>query len=514
MYGGIFIMESASKLLKNTLILAASTIVLRFFTLFFQSYLASSVGAEKLGLFGIVSSVGVVFATISISGIRFSVTRLVAEEDSRGNRNPHSLMRCAFLYATFFGVLSGIAMFFGAGLLSRYWVMDSSVATALRIMAVSMPLIALGSVAEGYFAAKQKIFRLVVVEVVAQVLRIAFVVFSFSGNTTFSVTDILSLGMLIGEGSLALGVLILYLAETIGKKEASPTDKNLLRIGKTALPLAVSAYMRTGLSSLGQIIIPHGLKKSGMKSTTAFSTYGIITQMALPVVMFPAALLGALGEILVPRLTQSQMQGKSLGVSYIVNRALRIGVVFSLGVAGVMCFYSDLLGQAVYNSPEAGFYIRMFSLIVPVIYIDSVTDGCLKGLGQQVYSMIYNVLEGIMNVVLLLMLLPRMAIIGYIAVMYIKEIFNAVLSIRRLSKVTSVDIKSMGIFTTLVCTIGAGVFCNIALPAANVWTKTAGYLAFYISLLYVVSAVSRDDIRWVLRLCKENTAKNVDKTAS
>lgn len=507
-------MESASKLLKNTLILAASTIILRFFTLFFQSYLASSIGAEKLGLFGIISSVGVVFATISISGIRFSVTRLVAEEESRGNQNPRALMRCAFLYAAFFGTLSGLTMFFGADLLSHYWVMDSSVASALRIMAISMPFIALGSVAEGFFTAKQKVFRLVAVEVGAQLLRIAFVIFAFSQKIHLSVTDILSFGMLIGEGSLAVGMLALYFCATVNKKEHSPTDKNLSRLGKTALPLAVSAYMRTGLSSLGQIIIPHGLRKRGMRSTTAFSTYGVITQMALPVVMFPAALLGALGEILVPRLTQSQVQGKKIGVSYIANRALRIGVVFSLGVAGLMYFYSDLLGQAVYKSSEAGFYIKIFAPIIPVIYIDSVTDGCLKGLGQQVYSMIYNVLEGIINVVLLLILLPRVAIIGYIAVMYIKEVFNAVLSIRRLFKVTSVDFKSIGIFTTLICSAGAGIFCNIAFPMASVIVKIVAYLCFYISLLYVVSAVSRDDIRWILRLCRENNAKNVDKMAS
>ena len=510
-------MESASKLLKNTLILALSTIVLRFFTLFFQSYLASAIGAEKLGVFGIISSVGVVFATVSISGIRFSVTRLVAEEESQGNPYPHSLMRCAFLYALFFGMVSGLTMFFGADLLSHYWVMDSSVASALRIMAISMPLIAFGSVAEGFFAAKQKVFRLVVVELAAQISRILFVMLAFSKNIPLSVTDILSVGMLIGEGSLAVGMLLLYFAETINKKEVTPTDKNLRRLGKTALPLAVSAYMRTGLSSLGQIIIPHGLKKSGMKSSAAFSTYGVITQMAFPIVMFSAALLGALGEILVPRLTQSQVQGKKLGVSYIVNRALRIGVVFSFGVAGVMYFYSGLLGKSVYNSIEAGFYIKIFALIVPVIYIDCVTDGCLKGLGQQVYSMIYNVLEGIMNVVLLFILLPRVAIIGYIAVMYIKEIFNAYLSIRRLSKVTSVDFKSMGILTSLICSAGAGIFCNIAFPTATVYVKIAVYLCFYVSLLYVGSGVSRDDIRWILHLCRENNAKKpilgVDKTA-
>ena len=132
--------------------------------------------------------------------------------------------------------------------------------------------------------------------------------------------------------------------------------------------------------------------------------------------------------------------------------------------------------------------------------------------------MIYNVWEGVINVVLLFILLPRVAIMGYIAVMYIKEIFNAVLSIRRLSKVTSVDFKSMGLCTTLLCSVGAGVFCNIAFPSMSIFAKIVTYCVFYISLLYVGSAVSRDDIRWIVRLCRENNTKNpalsVDKIAS
>ena len=499
-------MENATKLLKNTLILAASTIILRLCTLFFQSYLASSIGSEKLGIFGIISSVGVVFATVAISGIRFSVTRLVAEEESKGNKNPHSLMRCAFLYASFFGAVSGVAMFLGAKLLACYWVMDSSVSTALRIMAISMPFIALGSVAEGFFTAKQKIFRLVVVEFTAQLLRILFVAFSFSFVKKYSVTDILAMGTLLSELFLAIGILLLYFVETARKTETFPSEKNFKRLGQTAFPLAISAYMRTGLSSLGQIIIPHGLRRSGKKSGVAFSTYGVITQMAFPVVMFPAALLSALGEILVPRLTQSQVQGKVIGVSYIVNRALRIGVIFSFGVAGVMYFGSDMLGKAVYNSSEAGFYIKVFAPLVPIIYIDSVTDGCLKGLGQQVYSMVYNVLEGVMNVILLFILLPRVAIIGYIAVMYAKEIFNAYLSLRRLSEVTSVDFKSMGLPVTAIAMLLAGFCVKVVLPASVLPVMIAIYCMFYVSFLYIASAVSRDDIKWILFLCKDSKA--------
>ena len=79
-----------------------------------------------------------------------------------------------------------------------------------------------------------------------------------------------------------------------------------------------------------------------MGSASAFSTYGVISQMSMPVIMFPAALLGALGEVLVPRLTEAQVKGKKIGISYIVNRALRLGVIFSFGVAGAMLFYSQL----------------------------------------------------------------------------------------------------------------------------------------------------------------------------
>ncbi len=503
-------MNSATRLLKNTLLLAGSTIVLRLLALFFQSYLAGEIGSEKLGIFGIISSVGVVFATVAISGIRFSVTRLVAEEKSSKNSYPHSLMRCAFAYAAVFGGGSGLLMYMGAGMLSHYWVMNAQAEIALRVMAISMPLIALGAVAEGFFTAKQKIFRLIMTQFIAQLLRMGFVVGCFTLLKKFSAINVLATGMLVSEGVLAIGMLTLYIIETAGKKEENPQKHNFIRLTKTALPLAVSAYMRTGLSSLGQIIIPHGLRRSGMGSSSAFSTYGVISQMSMPVIMFPAALLGALGEILVPRLTEAQISGSKIGISYIVNRALRIGVIFSFGVMGAMLFYAQILGRTIYNSIEAGFYISVFAPLVPIVYIDCVTDGCLKGLNQQVHSMIYNVLEGLLNVTLLFILLPKMAIMGYICVMYIKEIFNAVLSLRRLSKVTSIDFTTWGMIGAALSMWGARIFCKIVVPGSPLWITLAAYCLFYVALLYVISAVSRGDIKWILSLIYQD-GKNISK---
>lgn len=497
-------MNDAVRLMKNTLLLTASSVFLRLCALCFQSYLAAKIGAEEMGVFGIIASVGIVFATVSISGVRFGVTRLASEEINCGNKYPRALMRAAYRYALFFGTLSGGAMYFFADFLSMHWVMSESAAFPLRIMSFAMPLIALGSCAEGYFTAKQKISGIVAVQCASQLLRMFFVVISFRMLLKKGIypSDVLAGGFLLSEGVCAIALMSMYAFETLGKKETAQKKNHLFKLLKTATPLAISAYMRTGLSSLGQIIIPLGLKKAGMGTKSAFSTYGVIGQMSLPVIMFPAALLSAMGEILVPRLTAAQVKKQTIGISYIVNRAMRIGMIFSFGVSGIMLFFAQPLGEALYKSSEASLYIRIFAPIIPIIYIDSVTDGCLKGLGQQLHSMMYNVFEGVLNVILLYFLLPKTAITGYIAVMYIKEIFNAVLSMRRLCLVTSVDFK----LTTLLCVTGSvpasWALCSFAVPRAGLIFKMLSYAVIYAALLYITDAVSRDDIKWIFSLVR------------
>lgn len=495
-------MKSASTMMKNTLLLAANSIAIRFFVLCFQAYLAAKLGAEQLGIFGIITSVGAVFATISISGVRFGVTRIVAEEISVGNEYPRSFMGCAFRYGMFFGTVAGAGLYMLSGVISKCYIGDVEAALPLKIIALSMPAISLGSCVEGYFTAKQKIFRLISVQLISQCARIGFVLVVFGSikGSGFYPADILATGTVVGEFVFASGMLALYFCET-RKQGKKKSDRHCLsRLVKIASPLAVSAYMRTGLSSLGQVIIPSGLKKAGMTSVGAFASYGIIAQMAIPVIMFPAALMSALGEVLVPRLTEAQVGNKKLGISYIVNRALRIGIMFSFGIMGIMLFYSDDLAVAIYKNSQAGQYIKILAPIIPIIYIDCITDGCLKGLGQQVYSMIYNVLEGVINVVLLFILLPKAGLAGYMAVMYIKEVFNTVISLYRLGKVAALEKEVAMITAVTICMTGAWLSGNILARSGAVPLKIVIYCTCYVALLYVVNYVSREDIKWVANL--------------
>jgi stage V sporulation protein B len=151
--------------------------------------------------------------------------------------------------------------------------------------------------------------------------------------------------------------------------------------------------------------------------------------------MFPASLLFALAELLVPALTEAQVAGQSAYIRETVSALMKKCFVFSAAVGLILYLSADALAVIIYRSAEAGRFIRIFAPLVPVIYMDIVTDGCLKGLGQMMWSMAYNITEAAAGVALVWSLLPPFALNGYIAVLYICELMNFAMSIHRLYKV-------------------------------------------------------------------------------
>ena len=167
----------------------------------------------------------------------------------------------------------------------------------------------------------------------------------------------------------------------------------------------------------------------------ALSGYGSVTGMVFPIVTFPSCLLSALAELSIPELTAAQVQGAEARISRIVSALLRGTLVFSLAVAAVLFLCADTLGSLIYHTDSIGPYIRTFAFLVPIMYMDIVTDGCLKGLGQMMRSMSYNITEAILGVALVIILLPRFALDGYFFVIFFCELFNFTMSITRLRRI-------------------------------------------------------------------------------
>jgi stage V sporulation protein B len=226
--------------------------------------------------------------------------------------------------------------------------------------------------------------------------------------------------------------------------------------------------------------------------------------MVFPVITFPSAIFYSLAELLVPELTRAQVRGDSGRISSLARYTLRFAMMFSLCSAAVLFRFSGELGLALYGSAEAGRLIRALAPLVPIMYMDSVTDGMLRGLGQQMHSMRYNVLDSFVSLALVYCLLPRYAIGGYIFIIYFTEIFNFALSIHRLAKVTSLSLGAAETLKSAFCAFGAADIailmlrlCGLPLAALgpNIAAHIALSVAVYACLHMALGALTKRDAK-------------------
>lgn len=433
---------------------------MRCIALLYQVWLAGRIGAQGIGLFQLVSSVQVLGATFAISGARFAATRLVSEELGGGRPGGvRRVMRLCLGYALCFGLAALALLLVAAEPVGFLWVGDARTVLSLRLSAYSLPCIALAAVFSGYFTAVGRVWKSALAQLSEQFVRIALVTLLLRAAPAQDVEKTCAAVVLGGVGAELFSFLFylaLYLADRrrhgVSGVPGARLPRRLLGV---AVPLALSAYARTALSTLQHLLVPRSLRASGLSADAALAGYGVVHGMVFPIVTFPSCILYSLAELLVPALTEAQAAGAPERVAAAVSRLLEKCLLYGLGAAALLYANARLLGQAVYASEQAGGYIRVFAFLVPVMYLDTVTDGCLRGLGEQLWSMGVNIADSALSVALVLLLLPRYALGGYLAILFGTELFNFALSVYRLRRITRLRLRPRALLVGLLCAAGA-----------------------------------------------------------
>ena len=432
-------MISRKKLVYNTALLTSSSLLMSCIGIAFQVWLVGRIGSAGIGLYQLVCSVTNLCATFAISGIRFATTRLVAEE--LGKENPaavRSAMNRCLSYGTLFGFAASAVLWLLAEPIGFLWIGDARTVMSLRLSAWSMPCISLCSSISGYFTASGRVWKPTLnhqIEQVAGIVLVALCLYLTPSADIERSCAAVTLGRLAADILSLVLMFAVYLADWrrhYGERSGSTALTG--RMLGIALPLAVSAYARSALNTIQHLLVPKGLKAAGYSADGALSGYGTIPGMVLPRIRFPSCIRSAVAELIVPELTEAQMQRDGGTIRRATGKLFSLSLLFSSAVGLFMFVFADQLGVAVYKSYDAGRYIRLLAPLVPVMYTDMTVDGCLKGLGQQVWCMGINILDSLLGLILVWAFLPSYALAAYIAMIYITETLNFVLSAQRLWK--------------------------------------------------------------------------------
>lgn len=503
---------SGSSILHSTLLLTGADLTLRSVSLMFQVYLADRIGAAGMGKMQLIMTAGAFAMTLGSAGVRVASMNLTAR--ACGKNDPAGMKKAilaCMAWGLCFSLFAASTLFLSAPILAEKFVKDTAVIPAMRLLAAFLPAGCLFSVLSGYFTARGQIRTLVIIEIAERISSIAITLLLLRFWAGHSLSR--ALCAVIGGSSFSTALSLIPLMFLLWKQlriipsKSAPIFRQLAGL---CVPLAFSDYLRSGLSTIEQFLIPHGLRRSGRGYESAMADYGTVSAMVFPVMMYPAAVFFALSDLLVPELSRCRVQGRMRRARYIVGRSLRVGFLFSAAIAGIMYLLAEPLCKVLYNSEAAGKYLQAFAPLILMLYSDALTDGMLKGLGEQVASVRFNTLTAAIDVVLLWLLLPKHGMGGFYFTFALSHGINFALSIRHLGKVTGFTPNATHGAKTLLLAVFALLVTNRICPPAEAIPSMIFSTIFFSLLFFLISCLTgqlrREDLNLFLPKRKKVSA--------
>lgn len=462
--------------IKNAAILTATSIVLRVLGIVLKVWLAAVIGSEGIGLYHLIFSVFVLCTAFANAGIPTAVTRMIAESFAKNDTNgAFRIIKRAIGISLVFSLISFIVLNVFSGFICNNVLHDERAFISLKIMCFSFPFLACSAVFKSYFFARRKITVNSVSVILEQILRIILcflIVSKFVKNGIAAAAAGIVLSDTAAEVISFVFMLVCFVLDS--KKHTLNSDtpqktgetKELLRI---SFPLLLSRYCTSVLRTGENVLVPKTLIMT-LSYSTALSRFGAVKGMALPVLFFPSSILNALSALLLPEMSEAVAKNKPFIIKNAVKKTLQttwlLGVIFS----AIFFFCGENIGRIIYKDTVSGELIKILSVIVPLMYLDSICDGILKGLDQQKFTFFTAVSDSLLRIVLIVIFVPRFSMNGFLAIMILSNAYTCFLHVGKLLKLTSIKLKPIKdiilpiFYAVVICYICNRAFAFLSHP--------------------------------------------------
>ena len=273
------------------------------------------------------------------------------------------------------------------------------------------------------------------------------------------------------------------------------------KLFKIAVPLAIADDVKAGISTTENLMVPKRLTLYPGQ-VNPLGAFGMVCGMVFPVLMFPAAILFGLAELLIPEMARCSAAGSTTRIRYLSEQSLRIALLYGCFCCGILFLSAESLCIKLYKTPEASRYLKWYTLLAPMLYCDAIVDAMNKGLGQQKISVRYNIITSVMDVIFLFFLLPKYGMSGYYFSFLVTHLVNFLLSVRLLKKSVK---QLMPWKTVLICITALAASIIAAQFVRNITASSISFLILYAALLSLLGIISKDDLHWIIGVIHPKT---------
>lgn len=425
----------------NGTILTITSLIMKSIGMVFNLYVANKVGSEAVGVFSLVMSVYMFAITLATSGLSLACTCIVSEQFSKDNYlDGLKAVKSCITFSLLLGLGSSIIVLLFAKVISQNWLKSMVSCSPLYLISVGLPFISISSVINGYFSAVRKSYKSAfsqIFELVVKIIITWCLLNFYATSNVESVCFSLILADVISEVCSCCLLCFLYKKDSlkICKKHINKiTFKR--KIFNIAFPVSIASYIRSGLSTLKQFIIPNRLVLFGLTYNLALAEYGKINGMTMSLLTFPNVFIMSFSNLLIPEFSSLLAKQYKKRILQICKKVFSTTFMFSVGIFMIFFLFANNISLMVFNNLECAEYIKILSPLIIFMYTDNILDSMLKGLNKQFGVMVCNLLDLLLTIGILYFLLPVFGITGYLLAILISEVFNFCVSFFQLYKAT------------------------------------------------------------------------------
>lgn len=437
-------MKKNNPFITGTIILTLTGFLTRIIGFFYRVFMSRAFGEEGVGIYQLIGPVMALVFSLCVAGMQTSISKYVASETStKDYRSSFHVLYIGFVISISLSILCSFLVYQGSDYIAEHFIFEIRTAPLLRILALSFPMSTIHCCINGYYYGLRKTKIPAITQLLEQIIRVLCVYFlyylSVQGTYHLSITCAV-IGLVAGEfASMIISLIAIYFRfykvrrylQLPTKKQCHSVTKNLL---KMSIPLSLNRIIINFLASVEAIFIPKRLLLYGLTSQEALSIYGVLTGMALPLILFPSALTNSVAVLLLPIVSEAESNGNHKKISWAVRKSIFFCLLLGFICTGIFIIAGKWAGKFLFSSETAGTFIVILSFICPFLYLTATLSSILHGLGKTKITFIFNTIGLSIRLFFVFFVIPIFGIVGYLWGILVSQLIICLLNFVALRK--------------------------------------------------------------------------------
>lgn len=469
-------MNKKNPLIVGTLILTITGFLTKIIGFFFRIFLSRAIGAEGMGIYQMVFPLFAFFHSISCAGIEIAISKYVAEE--RKSESKMSVLACGCIISVSLASVCALCMYYFSNQFAIYALNEGKTAPLLQALSYALIFSVIHSCISGYYIGQKKTLIPGISSLIEQIVRTitVYTIVQVLTEQQMTISPIIAIyGTIAGEVASSLFTFSsLRLSRVHLFKKHSITYFS--KIFKMALPITFNSAMMTSLLSVEAILIPFCLKQYGHTGSEALMIYGILTGMAIPLVMFPASFITSMSMMVLPTISEASNGHENKKIVSFIEKILSFCLVSGIFSTFIFISYGNTAGYMIFKIKDVSTFITILAWLCPFIYLSINFKSIINGLGKSKITFFHNIITTGIKILFTIIFVPLVGIKGYLWGLLASQISLCLLHYRYLSKRFKINLSPI---KNIVMPIIFG-FISLATsrPFYTIVTRMAGHISY------------------------------------